>query len=98
MSLDNKRVGKKKKNVVLTDTAKFLGFIFHIPANDEFTAKIEGNCFIKIIGYPPDYVIKYKRYGKAIKASTKFNKYKTIYGYLFDLDEEYYVGFSKECK
>jgi hypothetical protein len=71
--------------------------VIHIPENDEFIAKIEDNNFIKLIGYSatPDFAIKYKRYDKAINASNKCDKYKTVIGYLFDLGEQHIVGFSE---
>jgi len=95
MILDKERVKNVKEYLGLTDAAKFCGFVIHIPENDEFIAKIEDNGFVKIIGYSPipDFAIKYKRYDKALKASTKCVKYKTIIGYLFDIGEQHCVGF-----
>jgi len=95
MKLDKQRVRNVKKHLGLTDAAKFCGFVIHISENDEFIAKIEDVGFVKIIGYSPtpEYAIKYNRYDKAIKASTKCDKYKTIIGYLFDLGEKHFVGF-----
>jgi len=95
MILDKQRVKNVKKHLGLTDVAKFCGFVIHIPENDEFIAKIEESDFVKIIGYSaiPDFAIKYKRYDKALKASTKCVKYKTIIGYLFDCGEQHFVGF-----
>jgi len=95
MILDKQRVKNVKEYLGLTDAAKFCGFVIHIPENDEFIAKIEDNDFVKIIGYSviPDFAIKYKLYDKALKASTKCVKYKTVIGYLFDLGEQHFVGF-----
>jgi len=95
MSLDKQRVKNVKKYLGLTDAAKFCGFVIHIPENDEFIAKIEDNGFVNIIGYSPipDFAIKYKRYKKALKTSTKCVKYKTIIGYLFDCGDLHFVGF-----
>ncbi len=96
MSLDKQRVKKVKNKLGLTDAAKFCGFVIHIPENDEFIARMKDEGFIKIIGYSPtpDFAIKYKRYDKALKASTKCVKYKTIIGYLFDCGEQHFVGFN----
>jgi len=95
MSPDIQRVENLKEYLGLINEAKFCGFVIHIPENDEFIAKIEDNNFIKIIGYSaiPDFAIKYKRYDKALKASTKCVKYKSVIGYLFDLGVHHYVGF-----
>jgi hypothetical protein len=95
MSLDKQRIRNIKESLGLNDATKFCGFVIHIPEKDEFIAKIEDNGFVKVIGYSPipDYAIKYKRFDKAIKASTKCDKYKTVIGYLFDCGELHYVGF-----
>jgi len=97
MILDKERVKNVKEYLGLTDAAKFCGFVIHIPENDEFIAKIEDNGFVKIIGYSPipDFAIKYKRYDKALKASTKCDKYTTIIGYVFDIGDQHLVGFEK---
>jgi hypothetical protein len=95
MKLDKQRVKNLKEYLGLTDAAKFCGFVIHIPENDEFIAKIVDNGFVKLIGYSciPDYAIKYNRYDRAIKASIKCDKYKTVIGYLFDCGEQHFVGF-----
>jgi hypothetical protein len=95
MILDKQRVKNVKEHLGLTFAAKFCGFIIHIPENDEFIAKIEDNDFVKIIGYSPipDFSIKYKYYNKALSASKKCDKYKTVVGFLFDCGEQYCVGF-----
>lgn len=95
MLLDKQRVKKIKENLGLTDAAKFFGFVIHIPENDEFIGNIEETSFSKVIGYSPipDYAIKYRRYDKAVKASKKCDKYKTMIGYLFDLGDHHFVGF-----
>ena len=95
MSLDQQRIKNIKNDLGLNDTAKFCGFVIHIPENDEFIAEIEERGFVKIIGYSasPDYAIQYRRYDKAIKAANKCDKYVTIIGYLFDLGEQYFVVF-----
>ncbi|MFT4851621.1 MAG: hypothetical protein ACI83B_004188 [Sediminicola sp.] len=98
MPLDKQRVKNIKEYLGLNGTAKFCGFVIHIAENDEFVAKIEDIDFVKIVGYSaiPFFAIKYKRYDKAIMASTKCDKYKTVIGCLFDLGEQHIVGFSEE--
>ncbi|MBA6253646.1 hypothetical protein [Colwellia sp. MB3u-55] len=95
MTLDKQRNKNIRIACNITSAARFCGFVILIPENDEFIAKVEDNNFVKLIGYSaiPDYAIKYKRYYKAVKASNKCDKYKTIIGYLFDLGEQHFVSF-----
>jgi hypothetical protein len=94
MSLNKEKIKNIREMFNIPNSAKFCGFVIHIPENDEFIATIEDNNFVKIIGYSatPDFAIKYRRYDKAITASKRCDKYKTIIGYLFDLGERYFVA------
>jgi hypothetical protein len=98
MLLDKQRVNRMKNTLGLPICTQFCGFVIHIPENDEFIASIDENNFRKLIGYTPipDYAIQYKRYDKAIKASSKCDKYRTVIGYLFDLGELHCVGFEED--
>lgn len=40
MSLDKQKIKKISEDLELPSTAKFCGFVIHIPENDEFIAKI----------------------------------------------------------
>jgi hypothetical protein len=94
MLLDKQRIKRMKHTLGLSTCSQFCGFVIHVPRRDEFIASINESGFRKLIGYTsiPDYAIKYKRYDKALKASKKCDKYKTVIGYLFDLGEHHYVG------
>lgn len=86
-----------KKELGLPDTAKFLGYVIHLPDKDEFLADVKDDAIMKKWAWAkgPELALRFDNFKEAVKERNDC-KGNPIIALLFDVDDKYYVGWTED--
>ncbi len=89
MAIKEVPIAETIKELGLPNDSKFLGYVVHLPAEEEFLSKIieSKECIQKVFAKTPELAIVYSDHKKAIKDSKKC-KQETLVCLLFDIGDQ----------
>ncbi len=83
-----------QNNLGLSSEAKVLGYVIHLPDNDEFVAKLvdTSTTFSVVYAKTPELALKYENVNHAIKDAEKITKHKLLVCVLLEDADKYCIN------
>lgn len=83
-----------RQQLGLPDDAQAIGYIIHLPDQDEFVATIEDNNMLFSVGYAklPEMAKVYDEPDQAIADAKKIMKHKLLVCVLFESSKQYFIN------
>jgi len=83
-----------QESTILPEDAQALGYIIHLPDQDEFVSTIEDNDSIFSVGYAklPELAKVYDQPDQAITDAKKIKKHKLLVCVLFESSKQYFIN------
>lgn len=83
-----------KQELGLPDDAQAIGYVIHLPDEDEFVAQIQDNHMIFSVGYTklPEIAKIYEEPDQAIDDAKKITKHKLLVCVLFESSKQYFIN------